>query len=82
MLNTFVKSHKLYKKDDYEQILSKHNNVIGIISGHYRENREERVGNIYHIVTKNFSNNNYYKLIEVDNETNMLFTILIDVNDK
>ena len=81
LLNTSVKSHKLYKKDDYEQILSKHNNVIGIISGHYHENREEREGDIYHIVTKNFSNNTDYKLIEIDEENNMVYTMLIDNND-
>lgn len=81
LLNTFVKTHQLYKKEDYEQVLAKHNNVIAIVSGHYHENREEKEGDIYHIVTKNFSNNTYYKLIEIDEENNMVYTMLIDYNE-
>lgn len=70
-------NHNLYKKEEYERILSKHNNVISIISGHYHKNIEQRDGNIYHIVTKNFANNTCYKLIEIDKD-NMIYTYLID----
>lgn len=80
LLLTETKSHNLYKKDEYEKILSKHNNVIGVVSGHYHENRELKDGNIYHIVTKNFSDNKYYKLIEVNDKNDLIYTMLVDNN--
>ena len=75
--------HNLYMKENYEEVLKKHNNVISIISGHYHENREVKKDGIYHIITKNFKNNKYYKLIEIDTDLtdDMIFTHLI-VNDE
>lgn len=35
-------------------------------------------GNVYNIVTKNFCNNQYYKLIEIDSDTGMVYTMLND----
>ena len=80
LLDTHVKTHSLYKKDRYLEILRKHNNVIAIISGHYHQNREVFCNNTYHIVTPNFSNNRYYKLIEIDN--GFVYTHLIDNKEK
>lgn len=80
LLDTPVKSHKLYKKDEYLNILKKHDNVIAIISGHYHQNREEFHDNIYYVITKNFSNNRYYKIIEIDDGT--VYTHLIDNDEK
>lgn len=77
LLDTKVKSHNLYRKEDYEDVLKRHNNVISIVSGHYHANREQKQDGIYHIITKNFANNTYYKLIEIYDE-NMVFTYLID----
>lgn len=76
ILDTETKNHNLYKKNDYLNILKRHNNVISIISGHYHKNREEFCDNIYNVVTKNFSNNTYYKLIEIDD--GFVYTLLID----
>lgn len=81
LIDTKTKNHSLYRKEDYEQVLKKHNNVISIISGHYHENIEEKDGGIYHIVTQKFDNNKYYKLIEIDTDINMIYTSLIDKND-
>lgn len=80
LLTTIVKGHNMYGRENYEQILKKHTNVISIISGHYHENREQKDGEIYHIITKNFSNNKYYKIIEIDTDNNMVYTLLIDNN--
>lgn len=80
LLDTNVKSHRLYQKEKYFDILKKHNNVIAIVSGHYHQNEEEFCGNIYNIATKNFSNNRYYKIIEIDD--GFVYTHLIDNNDK
>ena len=79
LLDTPVRSHSLYKKEQYLEILKKHNNVIAVISGHYHQNREVFCNNIYNVVTKNFSNNRYYKLIEIDD--GFVYTMLIDNKD-
>lgn len=68
--------HSLYKKDEYLKVLAKHNNVIAVISGHYHQNREENQYGVYNIVTKNFDKNKYYKIIEIDNKSNMIYTQL------
>lgn len=78
LINARSSGHRLYKKDTYEEVLKKHNNVISIISGHYHENEERKEDNIYHIVTENFQDNKYYKLIEIDTNDDMIFTILVD----
>ena len=80
LLDSPLKNHNLYKKESYLEILKKHNNVIAIISGHYHQNREEFCDNIYNVVTKNFSNNRYYKLIEIDD--GFVYTRLIDTHDE
>lgn len=81
LLDARSSGHNLYKKENYEEILKKHDNVISIISGHYHENREEKIGNVHHIITKNFQNNSYYKLIEIDSNEDEIFTFLIDNKD-
>lgn|SRR5574344_293633 len=43
------RSHTTYAIDSYKKVLSKHNNVIAIISGHYHTNGEQMVDGIYHI---------------------------------
>lgn len=71
-------NHSLYKEEEYLKVLQKHSNVIAVISGHYHKNIEEMHGNIYNIVTKNFNDNRYYKLIEIDTDAGMIYTRLID----
>lgn len=78
LINARSSGHNLYKKNTYEEVLKKHNNVISIISGHYHENEEKKENNIYHIVTENFQDNRFYKLIEIDTNDDMIFTILVD----
>lgn len=82
LLDGKSKRHSLYNKENYLDVLKNHNNVISIISGHYHENIEEKQGNIYHIVTMKFDSNHYYKLIEIDDETGMIFTKLINNSDE
>lgn len=76
LLYTNVANHNLYRIEDYKDVLNKHDNVISVVSGHYHENVEIRENNIYHIVTKNFSENRFYKIIEINTEDDFIFTIL------
>lgn len=78
LLTTKSVNHSIYKEEEYLKVLDKHSNVIAVISGHYHQNREEMKGNVYNIVTKNFCNNQYYKLIEIDSDTGMVYTMLND----
>ena len=78
LLKARVKSHNLYGTEAYLEVLNKHNNVIAIVSGHYHENKEVVQNNVYNIVTKNFSGNRYYKLIEINGDDGFIYTSLID----
>lgn len=83
LIVTDSKMHKLYRRDDYMEMLKNHNNVIGIISGHYHKNIEENLNGIYNIATMKFDNENeYYKVIEIDKESSMIFTQLNSKTDE
>ncbi len=73
--------NEAYRKEDYLEMLKKHNNVIAIVCGHYHENREEMKDNIYHILTMKWLNNTYYKIIEIDTQIPMIYTQLINNNE-
>lgn len=78
LLTAHSKGHETYRKEKYLEALSSHSNVAAIVSGHYHNNQEEMQGGVYNIVTKNFSNNKYYKIIELDSECDLIFTQLIE----
>ena len=78
LIETNVEGHNTYARETYLELLKRHNNVMAVISGHYHKNKEEKINNVYHIVTKNFSNNRYYKIIEIDTDSDMIYTILKD----
>jgi len=81
LLETNIEGHNTYGREEYLEMLKRHNNVIAIISGHFHTNKEEKINNVYHIVTKNFSNNRYYKIIEIDSDTGMVYTYLKEKKD-
>lgn len=81
LIDSNIKSHKLYRKEDYLEVLKKHDNVIAIVSGHYHQNIEEMQNGIYNIVTSKFDNNKNYKIIEIDSEVPMVYTQLITKNE-
>ncbi len=78
LLDGKARRNEVYNKQEYLDLLKKHNNVISVISGHYHENREEFKDNIYHVLTMKFVNNTYYKIIEIDPDLPMVYTQLID----
>lgn len=65
------------KIEDYENVLSKFNNVKVVISGHYNKNIETKKNGIYHIVTENYSKNGAYKIIEIDLDYDFIATFLV-----
>lgn len=63
----FHRSHTTYKIEDYFAVLKKHNNVIGIFSGHYHANGEKMVDGIYHVSTPALIVPPHdYKIVEID----------------
>ena len=66
LLDTNSKSAGLYKKESYFNVLNYHNN------------REEKINNVYHIVTEKFRDNTYYKIISINDEDGFIYTTLVD----
>ena len=48
---TSVKSHKTYKVEEYQQLLSRHDNVLAVLSGHFHVNSENMKDGVYHITS-------------------------------
>lgn len=63
----FNRTHSTYNIKDYESILNKHSNVIGIFSGHYHANGEKMVNGVYHVSTPALVENPHdYKIVEIE----------------
>lgn len=61
-----VKTHDVYQKENYLELLDKHNNVISIIAGHLHTNSEVMRNGVYHVVTPTLLNNPHsYKVFNV-----------------
>ena len=66
LTNVGGKSHRVYKVEDYMEVLNKHDNVIAVISGHYHTNKEQMENGVYHIITPSLlSTSNPYKIIDI-----------------
>ncbi len=74
--NEFYLTHNAI---EYLQMLSKHNNVIAVITGHYHKNDERMYNGVYHITSPSASDGSY-KIIDIDIDNDYeVFTILKDV---
>ena len=61
-----LKTHKTYKVEEYQNMLSKHNNVLAVLSGHLHVNGETMKDGVYHISTPSLlSTPNSYKIIDI-----------------
>lgn len=64
---------------EYLQMLSTHNNVIAVVTGHFHKNDEVMYNGVYHI-TSPCASNGVYKIIDIDVDNGYeVFTILKDV---
>ena len=64
---------------EYMQMLSKHNNILAVISGHYNKNDEIMHNGVYHITSPR-SSNGTYKIIDIDTSGgNAVYTVLKEV---
>ena len=68
-----------YNAIEYLQMLSKHNNVIAVITGHYHKNDEIIYNGVKHITTPAASNG-FYKIIDIDCDNDYeVYTIIKEV---
>lgn len=64
---------------EYMQMLSKHNNVLAVVTGHYNKNDEVMYNGVYHITSPR-SAEGTYKIIDIDVANgNAVYTILKEV---
>ena len=61
----YRKSHMTYKADEYLKLLSKHNNVIAVISGHFHSEDENFNNGILHISAPALIETGEYKEITI-----------------
>jgi len=74
--NEFYYTHNAL---EYLQMLSKHNNVIAVVSGHFHKNDEVMYNGVYHITSPPASGG-VYKIIDIDVDNGYeVFTILKEV---
>ena len=61
-----LKTHRTYKVEEYQQMLSKHHNVLAVLSGHFHTNSENMKDGVYHISSPSLINMpNSYKIIDI-----------------
>lgn len=61
-----LKTHRTYKVEEYRQMLSKHNNVLAILSGHFHVNDEIMKDGVYHISTPSLiAVPHSYKIVDI-----------------
>lgn len=67
------KSHKLRRPEEYNNLLTKHKNIIAILSGHYHYAKETKKDGIYHISSPALVQYPYeYRIIEINYDRNSL----------
>ena len=61
-----LKTHRTYKVEEYQEMLSKHHNVLAVLSGHFHTNSENMNDGVYHISSPSLINMpNSYKIIDI-----------------
>ena len=61
-----LKTHRTYKVEQYQEMLSKHDNVLAVLSGHFHVNSESMKDGVYHISTPSLITVPYsYKIIDI-----------------
>lgn len=61
-----LRTHRTYKVEEYQALLSKHHNVLAVISGHFHVNSENMKDGVYHISSPSILGlPNAYKIIDI-----------------
>ena len=61
-----IKSHKTYRVEQYQELLSKHHNVLAVVSGHFHVNAEHMNDGVYHIASPSLQALPHsYKIVDI-----------------
>ena len=78
-----TKNDTLYTPNaiEYLKLISRHDNVIGVVTGHFNMNDELFYNGVYHITTPSLYTNKCYKVIEIDEDHGFqIFTSLVEMD--
>ena len=67
-----------YNSIEYLKMLHSHKNVVAVISGHYHKNEEVMFDGVYHVTTP-AANKGKYKIIEIDLDSDDIYTMVKEV---
>ena len=73
-------ANNTYKSELYKNMLEKHTNVFAIISGHFKENNEQVINGVTHIISPSYSTTGEYKIIDIPETHDAIYTQLRHVD--
>ena len=81
-----LSSHRVYNKEEYLEMLDKHDNVVSVVAGHLHINSEMMRNGVYHITSPSLLNDTpSYKIISISTTRGfspMVYTELKEVEIK
>ncbi len=75
-----ISANNTYKAELYTEMLSKHSNVEAIIAGHFKQNSEEIINGVNHIITPSYSITGEYKIFDIPEYSDTIYTQLRHVD--
>lgn len=64
-----------YKAEEYLELLSNHNNVLAVVSGHFGVNKEQKYNNILHISTGSVPSYKIIDILDYDSESPLFWSV-------
>ena len=80
LVDSDTPANNTYKSEIYKDMLAKHTNVTAIIAGHFKENSEQTINGINHIVTPSYSITGEYKIFDIPEDGDTIYTQLRHVD--
>ena len=74
LVDSSTSEKNTYKSELYKDLLPKHENILAIVSGHFGENREEKLGKIQHFVAPSFSTSASYKIFDIPESRDFVYS--------
>ncbi len=75
-----IPANNTYKVELYTNMLNKHSNVFAIIAGHFKKNEEQLINNVNHIITPSYSITGEYKILDIPEGSDVIYTQLRHVD--
>jgi len=72
--STWLQTAKL---ENYYDVISKYKNIKAIVSGHYNINFEGEKQGFYNILTKDYTPNSIYRIIQIDTKDGSIYSHII-----